>query len=51
MQFLLDRFAEAGDRAAFVADGRTVTYADVSARVDVERARLAHAGVAPGEVA
>lgn len=50
MQFLLDRFAEAGDRAAFVADGRTVTYADVTARVGVERTRLAEAGVAPGEV-
>ena len=50
MQFLLDRFATATERDAFVADGRRVTYGEVLARIEEERARLREHGVAPGEV-
>jgi acyl-CoA synthetase (AMP-forming)/AMP-acid ligase II len=47
---LLERFAGAPDRRAFVADGRTVTYGEVLHRVDDAGRVLAEHGVLPGEV-
>ena len=49
MQWLLDRFATAPDRAAFVHDGHTTSYGEVIAAVDAFGATLAREGVRPGE--
>lgn len=50
MQLLIDRFAQAGEHPAFIADGRSVTYGEVAAGVVEQRARLEREGVRRGEV-
>src|SRR5215212_149123 len=50
MRFLLDRFAGAPDRVAFVDDGRAVTYGEVVARVADYSDLLERQGVARGDV-
>jgi acyl-CoA synthetase (AMP-forming)/AMP-acid ligase II len=50
MRFLLDRFASAPERVAFVDDGRSVTYGEVVARVADYSALLERQGVARGDV-
>jgi acyl-coenzyme A synthetase/AMP-(fatty) acid ligase len=49
MDWLLDRFAEAPDRLAFVHENRRVTYADAINMVSSFRRKLAETGVAKGE--
>ncbi|GAB4081368.1 acyl--CoA ligase [Modestobacter muralis] len=48
MDWLIERFAGAPERTAFVHEGRTVTYGEVVTAVAGFDARLAEAGVAPG---
>ncbi len=49
VQFLIDGFAAAGQKTAFVeADGRVSSYADLLAQIERTEARLVAAGVAPG---
>ena len=50
MNWLLDRFAQAPDRLAFVHDGRQVSYADLLALLAGYRQRIAELGLQPGEV-
>ncbi len=49
MQWLLDRFATAPDRVAFIHDDRNVTYRDVLDRIDAFRSRLSEQGIGMGE--
>jgi acyl-CoA synthetase (AMP-forming)/AMP-acid ligase II len=49
MQWLMDRFETAADRAAFIHRGRTVTYADVIAQTRAFQSRLRDEGIARGE--
>lgn len=50
MRFLLERFAEAPDRVAFIHDGRGVTYGEVLDTVDRCSALLADRGVGRGDI-
>jgi acyl-CoA synthetase (AMP-forming)/AMP-acid ligase II len=50
MRFLLDRFAGARDRVAFVDDGRSVTYGELVDRVGDYSALLEREGVRRGDV-
>lgn len=49
MDWLLDRFADAGDRVAFIHRDRRMSYAEVAAAVAGFRKRLNDTGVARGE--
>jgi acyl-coenzyme A synthetase/AMP-(fatty) acid ligase len=49
MQWLLDRFATAPDRPAFIHEGQTTTYGEVLERIEDFRAALARRGVMAGE--
>ncbi|HEX2800440.1 MAG TPA: long-chain fatty acid--CoA ligase, partial [Phenylobacterium sp.] len=49
MQWLLDRFATAPDQAAFIHEGRTVTYGQVVQTIEGFGATLTREGVLPGQ--
>jgi acyl-coenzyme A synthetase/AMP-(fatty) acid ligase len=49
MQWLLDRFAAAPDRVAFIHEGEATTYSQVLARIDGFTAVLAREGVRAGD--
>lgn len=49
MQWLLDRFASAGERDAFIHRGRGMSYREVVETVSAMQATLAETGVAPGD--
>jgi acyl-CoA synthetase (AMP-forming)/AMP-acid ligase II len=51
MDWLIERFAAAPERLAFIHEGREVSYGDVVAKVDAFRARAAGAGVTRGQTA
>jgi acyl-CoA synthetase (AMP-forming)/AMP-acid ligase II len=50
MDWLLDRFATAGERCAFIHEGREIAYPQVIRTIAEFRRRLREAGVRPGEV-
>lgn len=49
MNWLLDRFASANERDAFIHRGRRVSYREVNENIATMRTMLANAGVKPGD--